>query len=451
MKKLFLYLFTFVFIIFISPKAYAISNYETYFDVNIPESSDIFTTCIDTSCTKSIYDFMEDLISFYNTLSNPRNFYINLVRKDNELVGVNVYIVDVDAITYGVHAYGLNPETTYKSFVINSTSTSYRQYEFNFWYNKPTNITLDSRYVSLLSCLGRISCPSYTNSYLSISAMDNSRPPAITNDNDIAFNYSTNVSSNRYDDHLNFYPYYSTRPFTIDNYCSSLTDFYCKTLRINGVTYGIGSLLPTYRTLYFPNNSKRESAIGNIYIGGIPKNNISDFKYSASFYYEDYEYARSLNPLFLFYGRVPHTGYYSYESLDCHSPDILGSFAINQELQKVNFTLLPYGFTCTNDMSRYDNVYVRVYFNYNTYSDNSIMGYNGGSNYGYSARLNDSMATYLGSDIYEVFENQPYDFSYVLSTLAPETKAYYIDDQRYITMSLIRQSDNYVEGASYNP
>lgn len=427
-----------------SPKAYAYSSSDTYFDVSIPEFPSILSDYVDSSSTMTYYDFFEHLIDIYNNSSNGRNFVILFGisgSSPNTIYDIKIKIFLDDAITYGVVSYGAN-NSGYFSFHITTTQDyHYRQYEISS-SNKPFNIKLDTTYLNIVNCISGLSCSSSENMKLSFVGIGNNG--RILNDSDRSVDFSSipnNVVSS--------YFYYSSKPITLDSYESN--SFYSKKLKINGVEYGYNSLIPSYKDLYIPITTTRENNIGTIYIGNISKNNISDFIYNGNFYFDDYSYASSLNPIFSFFGRINHGNYYSYDRLSCSS-DIYSSFAINNDLKKVNFTLLPNGFTCSNDLSSYDNIYIRVDFKYNSDSNSSIIGYIGSSNYGYSTKLSDTLVSYTGVDIFETFENLPSNFSYVLSTLDPEDKAYFITGNEYVqALNVDLFNDNFVEGASYNP
>lgn len=439
MKKLYLLLLSLIFIICIIPKTYAIENYDTSYTLvydNYYESTDDILFSNTTLTT-----FYSDLLSYYNEHNNY--YYMIIANSRIYLLPINDYS-ELSASIYGYTSS--NGTSQYMQF----TQTIQKMVYFEFPSNGSTyDIMTTGWYSHLKDCLNGSVCTtnrtssgfnySYSSNYGQLTFFSGSilTGSTLSNDSDAVITGA-------------MIPYFSSIPikFEPNSYQISANNVYLKNIIYLDITTSRGGYFPTYLDSLEYEDFVNFDSIGNIYVGGIPKNNLSSVIYKSSFNYVDSNYVDSLEPQFLYFGRINNTTYYSYEKINCSS-----SYTIekNESTNLATINLFSNGISCSSDLTNYDNIYIRVYYNYDNNSDSLIKAYKSSINYGYTNRLKDSTANYLNSYIYERFENFSSSSSIVLSSDYSLVNSYFISNSDSIVSVSVDRNGNILSDLTQNP
>lgn len=434
MKKLIL-LFAFLFSLTILP-VYADSyeNVASFYNFDFPEESIDFSINVDQS-DHTLSEFLNNLTSL-----NSDYYYVYF--------SVNHYVNRWDRVKYF-----LIPKTNYSSLNVayvglNGKSTySYGQFVFTseFFNGCSGSITFDSNniynstsYLNFIDYIDNGSCNISNNVYIYDRIYYYSYSSPFDNTNSFIINFPT-ASTAEYT-----VPFYSNIPFvyskSINNSTFNNYHSYFKTLNIHDSYYYINDGLPVYADLYLnpkKNFDKYDEQLNRIFVGNIPKANINDLSIDLKFNVNSSEYTNNINIVTHFFGRIDHTTYYSYEKINCSANSVLSSFAISENL--VQGKILPYGVTCSSDLTPYDYIYARIdvlpngQVDYTTY--NLELGVSYGNIFNFST-ISSNLYDINSMFIYEQFNQLDPHFSIMLSSNGSGF-AYYLSDNKYVVSNYI--------------
>lgn len=419
------------------------SNYNTSYDVVIDEDIVDFTRTIDNN-NVTLSDFLDSLISLH---SDYYKLFIDLYYyQDHNPYSVNLYIIPNDVNNLDIELFGVNSSisinSSFKYFISPISRTSY---SINI-RNSVSDIYNSTNYTNFYNCFVNNQCNTFYNSYISGDMT------WFTNNN--YFNNASNyIISQNINQEFHFI-YYSDIDLTLTNihnnntFCSNPYTCFYKSIMVNNDSISFDSHFPTYYDLYMssqPTFNNYSKQLNRVFVGNIPKANISDFKIKTQFNSSSDSIESSLKPFFYYFGRVNHGTYYSYESINCGS-NIYQSYAITNNYY--DGYILPYGFSCTSNLSNYDEIFLRIDFlpqndDYLTYNLNLS------TNYGYVYNfdnITNSVYNLNQMYIFESLNSLPNDFSIMLSTNDDKAYEYHLSNQdSTISYFLDRTSKNIIE------
>lgn len=438
-----LLLFTFIFV----PKSYAYVNNNTTYTVDYIES---------TNMDSQIFNDLtyNQLLEYY---TNYDSQYYNLVVSfTSSEVTIDFYPKTFNNIKLSFFGFKNRHQLNYHYVFSSATS----QYQVNI-QSSNSDYFGSSEFNKLKNCLDNNVCWS---SYESVNSSIFFKFSRTTNE----FENIVFVTSNDIPNTINnnssyvistqtFYSYiYSSQVPIIVDYDSyyDYSDHYYKKLILNNELLEDESEFVTYRDIFTPESDDSSSNyyenVGNLYIGSIPKNNLNNFSATFTYNYSDENYVNSIEYRYLFFGRVNHNTYYSYEPINC-TTSVLSSTAIDTTKKQATTTFFPYGLTCSSDLTSYDNIYIRIYNTYDVNTNSSIFNLKGRVQSGYYKRLSDVRATSNSSYIYERFEDLDSSFSFMLSTQRDLDYAYYETDNKYIASVSVNRDNNSIGSLILNP
>ena len=442
MKKLILYLFfTFLFLIPFDTFAYTNLNTSTSFDIYQEDFSDSF---FNDATYQELLTYLSSLDTTYKDITITYNKSYN-----------RIILAIYPKNTTVQYFLGLQAQKLYIY-----TNTSVNMLSVSFDVNTSVNFFGSVVQSKIENCLINNNCWSssstYFNGYVSFDRYNSALifqdysmlkwSSPLTLDNNTSYVLSDyTVWQYFYYSSMNNVIYY---PENVDNYT------YIKKIFINGIELNQGERIPDYLDLLSTEDNPllAYNSLQPFLIGGIDKNNISNFKFNFGFNYSSKEYIESIRPYFYYFGRVDNGTYYSYKQLNCIG---LGySYSFDTDNNYVNATYLYNGFSCTDDLSNIDKIYIRTDFNYdttnnfNTYVYNLTYNVNGG--YGKFFNYSTYITPY-GYTIYEKFENLDDSYSILTSTNQESSTVQYFSNNNNTVFVNVNRDTLKVGQVSYNP
>lgn len=431
---------------------YALSNYDTSYTLTIPEEQQFES---DFTSDNNYIEFVDYITSF-----NSDYYYYYVMYYHNSsnvvirLVSKNVTNFNTSFVGYAQSSTVSNSNLQFILFT--QANISYK--EFTFIKEISSTTSNKSGLSEFTNCYVNNVCPSSSSSstYWAYSTSSTNHENILTtsrmnisNDNNI--NLDSVLST------FSLYIYKTDIDYTYGqiNYGSNTgSRYFYKNVIINGIDLSVLGTLPTYYSLYLDFGDttvkKYDNILGDIFLGGVSPSDFSTLRLDLQFNYSDFDYVDSFQYKYLYFGRINNSdNYYSYEELNCSS-GLLSGASINQDnkFYKVSFTSP--GLSCSQTLSNYDKIYVRIYYLFDTSTQTSISNLSSSVNHGFVSILDSSLVTSNGLYIYERFDNLPSTFTILLSTPKEKQKAYYISDNKYIVLSNISY-DNKISNISYNP
>lgn len=407
-------------------KAYG--NLESYFNIEVSEQ-----------------DFSE--VDFFGV---PMQDLLDLGRQENDYFFVNTKLVKVYqgwVITYALYPKnGTNPSvgiynnkgsSSGSSNVVQSYDYSYQSfYEYDLGTNS-TEQSFNTDYNNLYECLTTNVCNGYySNSQYTIGT------------------YYLDSNINNYDSYdIDVFgldgSYYYNNQLSVVNWQMNISDnwYYIKTIKVNGTIVDFYDYFPTYCDLYNCEsggggavvNLANANKIDDFFVSNIDINDLSNTELHWSFNYFSIDFARSLQWDAIFFGRVDHGTYYSYEEVNCDWR-LTSAFGGDDRLYD---TVVDH-FSCSSTLSSYDNLYVRFRLSYYS-SDypNLIDNLSLNTNNGY---INIS-PYYNGSNRYYImdyFSNLPSDFNMLVSTQKEMSNVTFKSTNNNILMASVSRDTNII-------
>lgn len=439
-----------MFIIKVNAAGTIVENYETEYNISIPQDIIDLSLVLDQQGT-TLQEFLQTIIDtespYYGIKINLRYSSINSLNQ----IGLSLYDQSID--NFEISTFGRNTSNTslQSSFMNPQTKDTFQQKAYNISISStlPANIYQNTTYINFQLC------------YLSNDCNISNTPTRWGNQ---FSRYSTNTyfnNNNSYNitktsgNDFNLYYYLSDTMTLKNDFCDTSSTYTCymKTIKINDVTYNIGDVIPTYYDLYLappssPSFIPYQLDLGAFLVGGISKANINNFKIDLSFNYEEYN---TFNINTKFFGRKDNTSYYSYEPLNCSSLELI-SLAYDTENNNASGSIYPNGFSCSSDLTDYDNIYLFIQLiptqNANSYVISNLVY---SSNYGNIKNFDNTFITSNDVEIYEPFTNVSSTSSFLFSSLKSRTNLYYTSDNEYNVLVAVNQTTNDVDRFSVNP
>lgn len=443
MKKLILYLFfTFLFLIPFDTFASSVNVNTSYiFDVN---DEDFSFQYFQDATYQDILDYFTSLESEYYNIS-----VLYDIHGGNNYMTVILYPKNETQIYTNASSIGiLNLYPTNTS--IHKSLTLFGSLNSNFFgstdYNNINNCIVNNTNCWTRSLSHGVGVDYKNNSLDSISIIV--PQSSLTIDDNDSINYLDFYY------HIDNYFYYSNVPQFISYSSTTLSNGYTKKLIINGIELSSGDNYPTYLDLFSSNDVPllAYNSLQPFLIGGIDKNNISNFKFNLGFNYVSKEYIESVRPYFYYFGRVDNGTYYSYQQLNCNG---LGySYSFDTDNNYVNASYLYNGFSCIDDLTNIDKIYIRTDFNYDTTNNYNTYVYNltYTVNGGYGKFFNySSYITPYGYTIYEKFDNLDDSYSILTSTNQESSTVQYFSNNNNTVYVNVNRDTLKVGQVSYNP
>lgn len=436
-----------LFSIFLVPNSYAYVNNNTTYSIDYVDASNMDSQIFNDLTYNQFLEYFTNYDSEYYNL---------VVSFTSSQVTIDFYPKSFNNIKLSFFGFKNRHQLNYHS-VFSSTTT---QYKVNI-QSSNTDYFGSNEFNKLKDCLDNNICwSSYenvnTSNFYKFSRNANSFENIVfISSNDIPSSINNNSSYVITTQSTYNYIYSSQVPIIVD-YDSyyDYSDHYYKKLILNTELLEDESQFITYRDVFTPDNDDSTTTIyenvGNLYIGSIPKNNLNNFNATFTYNYYDENYVNSIDYKYLYFGRVNHTTYYSYEPINC-STSVLSSTAIDTSNKQATTTFFPYGLTCSSDLTLYDNIYIRIYNTYDVNTNSTISNLNVRVQSGYYKRLSDVRATSNSSYIYERFEDLDSSFSFMLSTQRALDYAYFETDNKYIASVNVNRTTNKIGSLILNP
>ena len=369
---------------------------------------------------KNFYQDLIDLHSDYYNLVIVDDFFIQGAFNNNYrlfLVPKNINELQLQ-IYYSYNVNSTSSGGSLQSVVINYSSIKY--------YSNNVFNTTNTIYQNFYNCYVNNSCSNY-NTLSSNSSFVSNRQPIIPN-NVTSYQFlpvPRNTDLSGYSNTSSVL-YYSSIPVIFSSGISgssSTNNYYNKSLKIEGITYGYGDEIPTYlSSVPLPNDNNKyfiqfDNQLNSVY-SKLSVTNIDRYLLYLDFstidisstYYKDYV---TNNLKFIFSGRKNNNNnYYQYDNISC-------SFdTINSSIDSSNNDLIHFEFKNINcdssvNLSNYDYIYVTSYLDYTNWNNNnskSLVTISVNANYG-----NFTYNDYLG-DIYDNYNNLSSNFRFLIST-----------------------------------
>lgn len=443
MKKLILYLFfTFLFLIPFDTFAYTNLDTSTSFDIYQEDFSDSFYN-------DATY---QDLLTYLSSLSTTYKDISITYNKSYHRIVLSIYPKNTTVQYYlGLATNSLRIET----------GTTVNRLFVTFDVNTTANFFGSTVQTKIENCLNNNNCWSSSSFYFDTTVHFDKSSYAQSFQNYMMLRWSNaltldnNSSYVLSDFEVYQYFYYSSMNNVIYYPQTVYDNTYIKKIIINGIELEAGDRIPNYVDLSFPDDDNSLLSFNSLQpflIGGIDKNNISNFKFDLGFNYLSKDYVESIRPYFYYFGRVDNGTYFSYKQLNCNG---LGySYAFDTDNNYVNASYLYNGFSCTDDLTDIDKIYIRVDFNYdttnnyNTYVYNLTYNVNGayGKFFNYSTYI-----TPYGYTIYEKFDNFDDSSSILTSTNQDSSTVQYFSNNNNTVFVNVNRDTLKVGQVSYNP
>lgn len=410
-------------------QVHAGTNLNTYYYINyeeLPDPSDIqlgnhtFQDVLDLINNNNTWDFIP--IISYNT-SNTITYQIDL------------YAFPKNTTSFDLVVYGYNSGTSTRAFYLkNSNSVSIKRFVHIFDSNSNYSSTNDSNFTNLQYAINNNICSTICSQTTSNIGYDIEYQSYLLNDN----------QSYPYFDNIYKIIYSSPFPLTLIQGSTSTSNFY-KTLLVDETSLSFGDDFITYSewnntepSIEWGSNNVRQ--LDDLFISNIPKANLSSYKLTYEFNYDNLDYIDSMNTQFFYYGRIDHGSYYSYESINCFNP-YSASYNNDDNL----YTGVIQNISCSSDLTNYDQIFIRM----RQVSFSKIHNYNFSYNYGY---VNYSPVFNGGNsyDIMDYFDSLPSNFNILFSTNVESQNITFSSNQNSTLMSKVSRSDNSISSLAYN-
>lgn len=394
---------------------------------------------------------------------NNNYMCIYLIKKTNLIKNVNIYGNNYDSsnnLYTDISSKILLSSYTNGGFVFSLPISSNNNVLFSQWYNlyKSCVVTPDILYSNayLTDCLNDYHTIYPSGFYSSIISSSSNTDlfrvnthslPLITNDSSYFF-----INANQFY-YSSFDIYFRTNQNIVDS-----TNYFVKKINILNNSYGISNrvfsyfdIINGYGNTNDNNNFDVYNQLNKIYVGSISKSDINNFNLDLSYNYNSYDYSHSLSYNVLYFGRKNNSTYYSYTPLNCSATTSLYGSVFDTTNKKITTTIFPYGFSCSSDLTDYDNIYLYIEIIPSGSYDNTIYNLDLYVNYGNVIMQNGALSNFNGTYIYEKYTNLNPNFSILLSTNESSNNAYYRSNNNYIVSGSVNRGNNYIGGVSLNP
>lgn len=426
MVKKFLILFIFALFVFLPFKVNAQINVDgSYYSYIVPEDE------LDSQFYPDINQ--KELLDYYSSYESQ--YFDIMVIYSVDRVNLRLYNKNTN-LDYNFYCSGGGScyfRNTVSYYYISIATLENTPYNFNYFTSNTFN--------EIKQCLDSRTCNSSLHFTDNINLLGR-----ITNGEDIPLlnSYTTINNNDSYDfelmDNIRFISYFYSSQVPIKIKYTNLDYGFIKTLILNGKRYYDGDSLLTYTDIYSSNEESSSLFLNEFtpyLVGGISKNDISSFNLSLDFSFSDVQYINDLIPNFYFFGRKNNNTYYSYDKLSCQSINNYQSLDIDSESNHANLILFPNGFSCSDDLTSYDNIYLRIDLNYSNslFYDTSIYNLHDNVSKGYGKFFNSTLINYGSYTIFEKFNNLSDDFSLNISTNA-NMSYFHLDSSNKYTVAV---------------
>lgn len=410
-------------------QVHAGTNLNTYYYINYEELPDPSTIQLGSHTFQDVLDLINN--------NNTWDFIpiISYSSSGDITYQIDLYAFPKNTASFDLVVYGYNAGTSTRSFYLkNSNSVIINKFVHIFDSNLNYSSTNDSNFTNLQYAINNNVCSTGCSQTTSNIGYSTGYESYLLNDN----------QSYPFFDTIYRIIYSSPFPLTLVQGSTSSNNFY-KTLLVDETALSFGDNFITYSEwnnteppIEWGSNNVRK--LDDLFISNIPKANLSSYKLTYEFNYDNLDYIDSMNTQFFYYGRIDHGSYYSYESINCFNP-----YSASYNNYDNLYTGVIQNISCSSDLTNYDQIFIRM----RQVSFAKIHNYKFTYNYGY---VNYSPVFNGGNsyDIMDYFDSLPSNFNILFSTNVESQNITFSSNQNSTLMSKVSRSDNSISSLAYN-